>query len=1118
MYGIDNILNNVSESLLNRGLTGLGYVPPMKSKSGNAFDIDYVKVDDIKTDEKNFQNRQAKFSEKSVQAIIKAVKNGAFNWFAFDPVLLWKNPDGKLFVLSGHSRTEAFRRLAAEKPVIEVDGLTFDRIPAKIYKGDFVSAKNLALNSNSLSTPETLLERADFYRKQREGLSKADSAKLREKALRENQGQVIWDLSYIPEGGLTDDFLRRFKMQEDSENAFENYVRAVNIAQWIGKAFQIYKGLSKVHDTELFNFLNDNYGNKSGQYNSFSKLNERLAVLYPRNVANDKKVDSSGNYETPFGLVIYAKNDKELAEIEELKKAADKARRELRKKIEDLRGRSADKAQVFEIVTPYFNEYINTLLEWWRTLDNEKKRATDKRQTALFGVAEFEEHLNGFCRVEGLGKPTIKFEFESNEELKNFLKENKENLIDSYIDVDYEETGNARKSSSNNGARISNKNTKALNGLDLTKKQPSAVFNCSESMLNCQGYKPTYTRLTDYSGLIDSADGAYTFVGTGFDKTTLKTLVSTCQKYYKQVRRLAKHLADKDPIQTAFNIWHWEHCNLKYDYDAPGREEIRTPARCWYDRATGVDCDCLAVFTACLLLNLGYSPRFEIVGFGNNNKYSHIFVNLNGVAIDRVLPVFNQRAPLISKTLFMEIPVYQLSGVPLDVQNRLNGIYENTLSKVFTRTATPEEMLNFRKVQVLTTLGAIDENAFRLAGLVMPYVSDIDEQGAYYFDNGDIAQIAADGEDRIIAAEQRGASEQELNGIFKKIKNAIKKVVKKVGNAVKTVANATGKVVKSAVKSTANAVKATANVVKAGAQAVTGKGSKAKATLKKAAQQVKSAVVNPVKDTAKATKDVVKVTVVNPTKAAVKTVAKAVQKVIKIAGKVFKVLFIKLNPATILIRNSLRLLIALNFLGMASRLNVANMTQAQAINAGYTAAMWNDAKKAKDRVERFFVKMGGKKTNIQNAIKNGAKKKALFKGGYKSSSKIVETGTDNATLSGCAPVLTGLDGLGAAVTIGSALAAVGAFFAKIWGWVKNIVAKSAKTVAKVVTKVADKTKQVVNKVKDTAQKVVGGKTTVTPKKTTVTNVDSSTKKNAWIWLALGVGATALAVASSKKRK
>lgn len=1117
MYGIDNILNNVSESLLNRGLTGLGYVPPMKSKSGNAFDIDYVKVDDIKTDEKNFQNRQAKFSEKSVQAIIKAVKNGAFNWFAFDPVLLWKNPDGKLFVLSGHSRTEAFRRLAAEKPVIEVDGLTFDRIPAKIYKGDFVSAKNLALNSNALSTPETLLERADFYRKQREGLSKADSAKLREKALRENQGQVIWDLSYIPEGGLTDDFLRRFKMQEDSENAFENYVRAVNIAQWIGKAFQIYKGLSKIHDTELFNFLNDNYGNKSGQYNSFSKLNERLAVLYPRNVANDKKVDSNGDYETPFGLVIYAKNDKELAEIEELKKAADKARRELRKKIDDLRGRSTDKAQVFEIVTPYFNEYINTLLEWWRTLDNEKKRSIDKRQTALFGVADFEQHLNGFCRVDGLGKPTIKFEFESNEELKNFLKENKENLIDSYIDVDYEETESSRANCKR--PNIKSKANKALSGIDFTKKQPSAVFNCPESMLICNGYKPTYTRLKDYSGLIDSADGAYTFVGTGFDKTTLNTLVSTCQKYYKQVKRLAKHLADKDPIQTAFNIWHWEHVNLKYDYDAPGREEIRTPARCWYDRANGVDCDCLAVFTACLLLNLGYSPKFEIVGFGNQNKYSHIFVNLNGVAIDRVLPVFNQRAPLISKTLFMEIPVYQLSGVPLNVQNRLNGIYENTLSKVFTRTATPEEMLNFRKTQVLVTLSGIDENAFRLAGIVMPYVTDIDEQGAYYFDNGEIAQIAADGEDEIIRAEQRGASAEELSGIFKKIKKAVKKVANKVGNAVKTVAKATTKVVKSAVKSTANAVKASANLVKAGAQAVTGQGSKAKATLKKVATQAKAAVVNPVKDTAKATKDVVKVTVVNPTKAAVKATVNTVKKVVQIAGKVFKVIFIKLNPATILIRNSLRLLVALNFLGMASRMNVANMTEAQAINAGYTSAMWNEAKKAKDRVERFFTKMGGKKENIDKAIVNGAKKKPLFKGGYKADSKIVETGSDDASLSGCAPVLTGIDGLGAAVTIGSALAAVGAFIAKIWGWIKNIVAKGANVVSKVAN--------VASNVASKAAAVVGGNTTTptTNNETQVqdltdnTTTDGGNKKKWLLWL-LGIGgaATVFALATSKKRK
>lgn len=1280
MQALNNISNRVSYTVAADDVNGLGFVPPMSSKAGNAFDIDYVKVKDILTDEQNFQNRQDKYSEKSVEAIIKAVKNGAFNWFAFDPVLLWQSPDGKKYVLSGHSRTEAFRRLSKEKPQIIIDGLAFDRIPAKIYKGDFVSAKNLALNSNALATPETLLERADFYRKQRKNIDNNEGLKkLREKALRENQGSVIWDLSYIPKGGLTDDFLRRFKMQEDSPNAFENYIRAVNIAQWIGKAFQIYKGLGTLHDTELFNFLNDNYGTKSGQYNSFAKLNERLQVLYPRNFKNDKKVQN-GIYTTPFGLQVFAKTDAEVNEIEELKKLAETAKKDLKRKIDDLRGRTTDKEKVFEIVTPYFNIYINALLDWWRTLDTERKRQEDKNQTSLFGL-EGVKKSNYDNAIADLFADVQQLKMQFNELKQNPTSIDYGNLFeqkytidhrfDSFITSDvfklineaYDRKILSRRWNDRNGdtwQKLSNelanemtfyfscfpfdsaayKNAKSyitalfdkypeksltailrelrnindiesfrrnrpidfdrrwsveyyennfddspvtkiidfsdvskykvntLGAIDLTKRQPSEIFNCPESMLQCKGFSPTYERLADYSSLIDTADGVNKFVGTGFDKTTLNTLVDTCQKYYPQVARLASHLADPNgnELQTCFNIWHWEHNNLRYNYDAPGKEEIRTPARTWQDRYSGVDCDCLAVFTACLLLNLGYKPKFEIVGFGSTPKYSHIFVNLNGACIDRVLPIFLQRAPLITKTMYMEIPVYQLSGLgamPLQLQEDLNGLYRNTLSKVFTHTATPEELLDFRKTQVLVTLGNVDPDSFKIAGIVMPYVEGIDNEGAFYFDNGEIAQAAADAENELTDLEMRGL-DTELGKlkIFKKLKKAVKKVgsavkkaakatgqavkkaakatgtavkkaAKSTASAVKTVAKSTAKVAKSAVKSAANVVKASANIVKAGAQAVAGKGSAAKATLKKAGSQVVKSITQPIKTAAQATKQIVKVTVVNPTKKVIQAASKVVQKAIQIGKKLFKVIFIKLNPATILIRQSLRLLVALNFLGMASRMNVANISKEEAIKQGYTEQQWNDAKKAKDKVVRFFTKMGGKPANIEKAIVNGAKKKALFKGGYNNNSKIVETGTDDAQLSGTAEILSGLDGLGAAVTIGSALAAVGAFIAKIWGWIKNIVPKigkgvvtAAKAVGKGVTAVV---KNVAPAIKDGAKKALD---TLTQQPAAVEPVapvapvtpliaEEPENKSNWVpWAvggALAVGAIILLSNNKKKR-
>ncbi|MBQ2096667.1 MAG: hypothetical protein II480_00710, partial [Bacteroidales bacterium] len=344
----------------------------------------------------------------------------------------------------------------------------------------------------------------------------------------------------------------------------------------------------------------------------------------------------------------------------------------------------------------------------------------------------------------GLGKPTLKFEFEDNAELLNFQKQLH------YIPFDHEPMSYNSQT----------QEFEPLNGMTVNDK-PAAVFNCPESELDCQGFKPTYRRLSDYSHLIDAADGAKTLKGYGFEKSTLEELVNACRQY-KQVERLAAHLKDPDKLQSAFNIWHWLHTNVKYNYDTPGQEEIRTPARTWADRERGVDCDCLAVFTACLLINMGYTPAFEIVAFNDSPTYSHIYVNLDGVAIDRVLPIFMARPQNITKTKIMEIPVYELSGVGVGRCSTLNGVYSSTLAKIQSGTATGNDLNDFRKTQVLVTLKGIDEDAYKLAALLMPHIATIGDDGKYYFDNAKFAEIATKADAGLSLLKQQGASKEVL--------------------------------------------------------------------------------------------------------------------------------------------------------------------------------------------------------------------------------------------------------------------------------------------------------------------------------------------------------------------
>lgn len=685
----------------------------------------------------------------------------------------------------------------------------------------------------------------------------------------------------------------------------------------------------------------------------------------------------------------------------------------------------------------------------------------------------------------GLGKPTIKLEFENNDDLQKFFKDHEENLIDSYVEdatiVDDEPDTSRRR----------------LNGL---AGQNPDKYNYKISDLKCEGMQPTYKKLKDYGHLIGKASGKKNFCGFGFDNTE-KLLISKVVDNYKSVAPLAAHLKGDSERQSAFNVWYWLHENIRYNYDAPGAEEIRSPARAWADRKSGVDCDCLAVFTYCLLLAMGYKPQFEIVAF--KDTWAHIYVNLNGLAVDRVLNKFGARPPLIQKKKMLEVPVYSLEGMP-DINAALSGLEATVLKKMQNGTATQKDCCDYRKSKCLRRFAG-DPVEQKVMAMFMPYVYDVDPtDGAIYFYGQPIA-TAARQIDRMlqdVAMRHKGSlsgcSEAELNGIFKKIGTALKKAATATAKAVAAPVKAAVKVTTSATKAAVNATKATVNVVKAGVQAATGNKEGAKETIQKAGEQAKAAVVNPTKDAVNITKETVKETVVDPTVTAVRATVEIV-----------KVILVKINPVTVLMRNALRALIAINFLGIATRLNIGyryyELSQgATLMKEGYTQEELNAGETAIRRVMKFYTKMGGDQSKIIAAVVNGAKRKALFKGDYKKEQVI----NDDDTLSG----------LGEPLTIGACLAAVGGFFASIWKWVKNI-GKWVVNNRETITETAQTVSTVVKTVKDVKNGGTATETTPATAEVEVNNTEVSEGGNSGkIWLLVASAAAFVAFAASGKKK
>lgn len=192
----------------------------------------------------------------------------------------------------------------------------------------------------------------------------------------------------------------------------------------------------------------------------------------------------------------------------------------------------------------------------------------------------------------------------------------------------------------------------------IGKTANNLLYN-DNSIIDCRGFKPTYKILPSYDSFFDVAKNKNTFAGFGLDDTK-KLIADTCRKHYKDCEKIAKHLKGDCLIQSAFNLWHWLRHNIRYEYDREGREEVRAPLRTWQDRERGVDCDCLSVFAWCVLKCMGYNPAFELAAFKNRENFSHIYINCDGIIVDRVWFIFNSRPPLVTKTEIYKVNLQDL--------------------------------------------------------------------------------------------------------------------------------------------------------------------------------------------------------------------------------------------------------------------------------------------------------------------------------------------------------------------------------------------------------------------------------------------------------------------------
>jgi ElaB/YqjD/DUF883 family membrane-anchored ribosome-binding protein len=241
-----------------------------------------------------------------------------------------------------------------------------------------------------------------------------------------------------------------------------------------------------------------------------------------------------------------------------------------------------------------------------------------------------------------------------------------------------------------------------------------------------------------------------TIKGSASVEDTMEFIQRTVPVTLWHTEKIAKKLKGKTLEETCSNIWHFVYNHIQYKRDKDGVEQVRSPRRTWWERETGVDCDCYTEFISSILLNLNLPHKARITKYPKRYpevpRWQHVYPIVpkpgrghkpttnrdDYIVLDCVKDNFDDEQP------FLEYKDYDMR---LDY---LDGIEEQ------------EE------------IG--EEESFELM--------DIEP------DSVDLADLASIYDD------------EEMGNIFKKIGKAVKKVASNVKTATKVVAKQAQKTVK----------------------------------------------------------------------------------------------------------------------------------------------------------------------------------------------------------------------------------------------------------------------------------------------------------------------------------
>ena len=328
-----------------------------------------VPIESLAVDTDRFQPRDAAYSEESVERITTR-----FDPRELDPLRTWTDPaDGREYVLAGHSRHEAIRRLQADGTLPE--GY---EVPVDPFEGTEAEAIEFAARENASRTAQTAVESAEALRTATEGQSR--TARREEARVRHGrEGALIADLASLNPTGATLATLRSFPP------GTEGYRTAQAQAQMVGRARDRFPQLTDAHEAELWRYVQERYGR--GNARTLADFTAFVSDVVERRTVLGEAGEAVFEADRPLGLLaLPPRADAEIdAQIAEADKALKGAQRE-RAAAEKQYAPWAVGQQLADVLAPFDEAVRAAQREAVRVREEAGRARTEvRRQQSLFG-------------------------------------------------------------------------------------------------------------------------------------------------------------------------------------------------------------------------------------------------------------------------------------------------------------------------------------------------------------------------------------------------------------------------------------------------------------------------------------------------------------------------------------------------------------------------------------------------------------------------------------------------------------------------------------------------------------------------------------------------------------